>query len=106
MSRAERFVLMEFAGKNHFHLHFMRYTGAWVVLYRDLHLIAHPTGCTNLAVPDHFHIDAPFTSPGISVSSLSIQEGSRSGIRPLRVRVQAPQIPVTTIAARIQSTVE
>jgi hypothetical protein len=34
----QRFARMEFAGDNRFHLAFMRYTGAWVVLYHDLSL--------------------------------------------------------------------
>jgi len=34
----QRFARMEFAGSNRFHLAFMRYTGAWVVLYHDLPL--------------------------------------------------------------------
>ena len=37
-SRTQRFVRMEFVGENRFHLAFMRYTGAWVVLYHDLSL--------------------------------------------------------------------
>jgi hypothetical protein len=36
----QRFARMEFAGDNRFHLAFMRYTGAWVVLYHDLPLDA------------------------------------------------------------------
>jgi hypothetical protein len=34
----ERFARMEFAGAGHFHLAFMRYTGAWIVLSHDLPL--------------------------------------------------------------------
>lgn len=34
----QRFARMECAGANRFHLAFMRYTGAWVVLYHDLPL--------------------------------------------------------------------
>ena len=34
----QRFARMEFAGQTRFHLAFMRYTGAWVVLYHDLPL--------------------------------------------------------------------
>jgi len=34
----ERFARMAFAGDKRFHLAFMRYTGAWVVLYHDLPL--------------------------------------------------------------------
>jgi hypothetical protein len=29
---------MQFAGENRFHLAYMRYTGAWVVVYHDLPL--------------------------------------------------------------------
>ena len=36
----ERFARMEFGGDNRFHLAFMRYTGAWVVLYHDIPLDA------------------------------------------------------------------
>lgn len=36
----QRFARMEFAGDTRFHLAFMRYTGAWVVLYHDLPLDA------------------------------------------------------------------
>jgi hypothetical protein len=36
----ERFARMEYAGDTRFHLAFMRYTGAWVVLYHDLPLDA------------------------------------------------------------------
>jgi hypothetical protein len=36
----ERFARMEFAGDKRFHLAFMRYTGAWVVLYHHLPLAA------------------------------------------------------------------
>ena len=33
-----RFARMEYAGREHFHMAFMRYTGEWIEIYRDVPL--------------------------------------------------------------------
>jgi hypothetical protein len=35
-----RFARLEYAGDDRFHLAFMRYTGEWIVIYRDIPLAA------------------------------------------------------------------